>query len=187
MKSGEVTALLKELKRGNREAEEQLIPLVYAQLRKLAGHYLKNERTSHTLQATALVHEAYLRLTRLREMDWQDRGHFFALAAQVMRRVLVDYARANRARKRGGSREVLSIDAELSISKAQAEPLIALDEALVRLAERDPRQSRIVELRFFGGLTEEETGAILGISTRTVKRDWRIAKAWLHEEIDVRG
>ncbi len=186
-KPGEVTLLLGELKKGNRDAEEKLIPLVYGELRKLAAHYLRNERPGHTLQPTALVHEAYLRLTQLREIDWQDRCHFFALAAELMRRILVDHARANRAKKRGGSGEPLSFDEALGVPCRQPQSVIDLDEALSRLGKRDPRQGRIVELRFFGGLSEEETGAVLGISTRTVKRDWRIAKAWLFQELNTCG
>jgi RNA polymerase sigma-70 factor (ECF subfamily) len=135
------------------------------------------------LQATALVHEAYLRLTQLHDIDWRGRSHFFALSATLMRRILVDHARVSRAKKRGGSKVVLSLDETLVFSPDQSEILVKLDEALDLLAQRDPRQGRIVELRFFGGLSEEEAGAVLGISTRTVKRDWRIAKAWLYQEM----
>lgn len=180
---GEVTLLLAELQKGSKEAEEKLIPLVYGELRRLAAHYLRGERPGHTLQATALVHEAYLRLTQMGEMNLQNRSHFFALAAQLMRRILVDHARANRAKKRGGPDETLSLDDAIVCSGPRSTQLIELDDALNRLAQRDPRQSRIVELRFFGGLSEEETGVLLGISTRTVKRDWRIAKAWLYQEM----
>ncbi len=180
---GEVTLLLAELQKGNKKAEEKLIPLVYGELRRLAAHYLRGERQGHTLQPTALVHEAYLRLTQMQDVNWQNRSHFFALAAQLMRRILVDHARANRAKKRGGSNEALSLDDAIVFSGPRSEQLIELDDALNRLAQRDSRQSRIVELRFFGGLSEEETGVLLGISTRTVKRDWRIAKAWLYQEM----
>jgi RNA polymerase sigma-70 factor, ECF subfamily len=180
---GEVTQLLIEIRAGNREAEEKLIPLVYTQLRRLAAHYLRGERADHTLQPTALVHEAYLRLTKLYDLDWRSRSHFFATAATVMRRILVDHARAQLANKREAFREAISLEAVLVLSPARSSQLIALDDALIRLAAFDVRQSKIVELRFFGGLSEEETGAVLGISARTVKRDWRVAKAWLYNEI----
>lgn len=180
---GEVTLLLAQVQKGNKEAEEKLIPLVYAELRRLAAHYLKNERPGHTLQATALVHEVYLKLTRMESVDWQGRAHFFGLAAQLMRRVLVDYARGRQAKKRDAAREAISLDETLVLAPGRSEQLIELDEALNRLAERDLRQSRIVELKFFAGLSEEETGLLLGISTRTVKRDWRIARAWLYQEM----
>jgi RNA polymerase sigma-70 factor, ECF subfamily len=183
-RSGEVTELLIKLRKGDRKAETKLIPLVYRELRKLAAHYLKGERHGHTLQATALVHEAYLRLTQLQTIDWQSRSHFFAIAAQVMRRVLIDHARAHQAAKRGGPRESVSFDDALVMCDQRSQQLLALDAALDQLAKHDPRQSRIVELRFFGGLTEEEIGDLLGISPRTVKRDWRVAKAWLFQEIN---
>jgi RNA polymerase sigma-70 factor (ECF subfamily) len=181
---GEVTDLLAQLRLGNPQAEGRLIPLVYGELRRLAASYVRKERPDHTLQPTALVHEAYLHLRDLREIDWQSRSHFFALAAKLMRRILVDYARAHRARKRGGSRESVSLDDALVFSLPRSEQFIALDEALTRLAEEDRRQSQIVEMRFFGGLDEEEIASLLGISTRTVKRDWRIAKAWLFRELN---
>lgn len=180
---GAVTQLLAELRKGNRDAEPRLVSLVYSELRRLAAHYLRGERRDHTLQPTALVHEAYLRLVRLKDIDWQSRSHFFALAARLMRRVLVDHARVHVAKKRGGSQETLSLDDDLAFSNPRSKHLIALDEALTRLSEQDPRQGRVVELRFFGGMGEEEIGRILGISTRTVKRDWRIAKAWLYHQI----
>jgi RNA polymerase sigma-70 factor (ECF subfamily) len=181
---GEVTQLLVEIRAGNRAAEVKLIPLVYAELRRLAAHYLRGERPDHTLQPTALVHEAYLRLTKLREVDWQSRSHFFATAATLMRRILVDHARAQQANKREGFREAISLEEALIVSPARSSQLIALDDALDRLAKLDGRKSKIVELRFFGGLSEEETGAALGISARTVKRDWRVAKAWLYNEVN---
>jgi RNA polymerase sigma factor (TIGR02999 family) len=136
------------------------------------------------LQPTALVHEAYLRLTKLHEVDWQSRAHFFATAATVMRRILVDHARAQRANKREGFREAISLEEALVVSPARSVQLIALDDALDKLAKLDVRRSKIVELRFFGGLSEEETGEVLGISARTVKRDWRVAKAWLYNEVN---
>lgn len=181
---GEVTLLLAQLRAGQREAEEKLIPLVYDELRRLASHYLRGERPDHTLQPTALVHEAYLRLSRLHELDWQSRSHFFATAATVMRRILVDHARAQCANKRRGCRDALSLEDTLVVSPQRSAELIALDEALQRLAKMDERRSRIVELRFFAGLSEQETGEVLGVSARTVKRDWRIAKAWLYNEIN---
>lgn len=180
---GDVTDLLIELRRGNREAEAKLIPLIYNELRRLAAHYLRGERPGHTLQPTALVHEAYIRLTRIQQVDWQDRSHFFATAATVMRRILVDHARARQANKREGVLDTVILEDELVVSPARSSELLALDEALDRLNRLNPRQSKIVELRFFGGLNEEETGTVLGISVRTVKRDWRIAKAWLYSEV----
>jgi RNA polymerase sigma factor (TIGR02999 family) len=181
---GEVTHLLAQLRAGQRDAESKLIPLVYAELRRLAAHYLRGERPDHTLQPTALVHEAYLRLTKLHDVDWQSRSHFFATAATVMRRILVDHARAQNANKREGCRNAVSLEEALVVSPARSSQLIALDDALDRLAKLDLRRSRIVELRFFGGLSEEETGEVLGISERTVKRDWRVAKAWLYNEVN---
>jgi RNA polymerase sigma factor (TIGR02999 family) len=181
---GDVTQLLIELRSGKKEAESKLIPLVYTELRRLAAHYLRGERPDHTLQPTALVHEAYLRMTKLHDVDWQSRSHFFATAATVMRRILVDHARAQRAGKREGFREAISLDEALVISPARCTQLVALDDALDRLAKLDARRSKIVELRFFGGLSEEETGLFLGISARTVKRDWRVAKAWLYNEVN---
>jgi RNA polymerase sigma factor (TIGR02999 family) len=176
---GEVTQLLIELRAGNRNAEEKLISLVYAELRRLAAHYLRGERPDHTLQATALVNEAYIRLTGLQDVDWHDRSHFFAIAASMMRRILVDHARAHKTAKRGeGAISITFDEAMISVHEREAE-IMALDEALCLLAQIDERQSKIVELRFFAGMSEEETGQALGISARTVKRDWRIAKAWL--------
>jgi RNA polymerase sigma-70 factor (ECF subfamily) len=181
---GEVTQLLAQLRAGERDAESKLIPLVYAELRRLAAHYLRGERADHTLQPTALVHEAYIRLTGLHEVDWQSRSHFFATAATVMRRILVDHARAQNANKREGCRDAISLEEALVVSPARSLQLIALDDALDRLAKLDVRRSKIVELRFFGGLSEEETGEVLGVSARTVKRDWRVAKAWLYNEVN---
>jgi RNA polymerase sigma-70 factor (ECF subfamily) len=181
---GKVTQLLAQLRAGQRDAESKLIPLVYAELRRLAAHYLRGERPDHTLQPTALVHEAYLRLTKLHDVDWQSRSHFFATAATVMRRILVDHARAQNANKREGCRDAISLEEALVVSPARSLQLIVLDDALDRLAKLDVRRSKIVELRFFGGLSEEETGEVLGISARTVKRDWRVAKAWLYNEVN---
>ncbi|MBB5337839.1 RNA polymerase sigma factor (TIGR02999 family) [Edaphobacter lichenicola] len=161
-----------------------MIPIVYAELRHLAAHYLRGERSDHTLQPTALVNEAYLRLTKLHNVDWQSRSHFLAMAATVMRRILVDHARAHAANKREGFREAISLEETILVSAGRSPELIALDDALSRLATIDTRRSKIVELRFFGGLSEEETGQLLGVSARTVKRDWRVAKAWLYNEIN---
>jgi RNA polymerase sigma-70 factor, ECF subfamily len=181
---GEITALLQELRRdGAGAAEDRLIKLVYKELRRIAAVYLGREERNHTLQPTALVHEAYLRLTRMEVQDWQSRSHFFAVAAKLMRNVLVDHARANQSIKRGHAFTIVGLDEALCTIPSKPSEVLALDEALDRLANLDPRQSRIVELRFFSGLNEEEIGHILGISARTVKRDWRSAKAWLYKEL----
>jgi len=180
---GEVTQLLFELKQGNRSVEERLIPLVYKELRRIASARLRNENKHHSLQPTALVHEAYIRLTNLREVDWQSRSHFFAISATVMRRILVDHARSNQAQKRGDGSPTITLNDALFAAAEREPEILALDEALDRLAQLDQRQSKIVELRFFAGMSEEETGEVLGISARTVKRDWRVAKAWLYTEL----
>lgn len=181
--SGEVTHLLHELKKGNKEAEGLLIPLVYKELHRIAAGYLRREAAGHSLQPTALVHEAYLRLTNVQEIDWQTRSHFFAVAATIMRHILVDHARISQARKRGGGWDAVSLNEAILPSPERAPEILALDEALSRLGILDKRQAKIVELRFFAGMTEEETGDVLGISPRTVKRDWRVAKAWLFKEL----
>jgi RNA polymerase sigma factor (TIGR02999 family) len=181
---GEVTQLLFDLKGGNRFAEERLIPLVYGELRRIASNRLRREAAHHSLQPTALVHEAYLRLTRLQEVDWQSRSHFYAVSATLMRRILVDHARANQAKKRGQGGTTISLNDALFAAPEREPEILALDEALDRLAQFDERQSKIVELRFFSGMSEEETGHVLGISVRTVKRDWRAAKAWLFAELN---
>lgn len=180
---GEVTNLLLELKRGNKEAEGLLIPLVYKELRRIAAKYIRRESPGHSLQATALVHEAYIRLINIREVDWQSRSHFFAVSATLMRRILVDHARAIHARKRGSGWDPVSLNEALLPSPERAPEILALDEALNKLASFDERQSKIVELRFFAGMSEDEAASVLGISARTVKRDWRIAKAWLFREL----
>jgi RNA polymerase sigma-70 factor (ECF subfamily) len=179
---GEVTQLLKQLRFGNREAEEKLVSLVYNQLRRLAAARMRRERPDHTLQPTALVHEAYLKLTEQRKVSWVNRAHFYSVAARVMRRILIDHAREVKASKRGGGHKV-PIEDSLAYSEEKSGELLAIDQALTRLAERDPRQSHVVELRFFGGCSEEEIAGILGISARTVKRDWRMARAWLFAEL----
>ncbi len=182
--AGDITLLLSRLKDGDREAQSQLIPLVYAELHRLAAAYMRNERPGHTLQATALVHEAYLRLTGASLIDWQSRAHFFAIAAQTMRRILVDHARSASARKRPAKRNRVTLESAVLYSDDQSEELLALDEAMEKLQRLDERQSRIVELRFFAGLSIEETAEVLSISQRTVKRDWTMARAWLHAELE---
>jgi RNA polymerase sigma-70 factor (ECF subfamily) len=180
---GDVTKLLLELQRGNREAEAPLISLVYAELRQMARSHMLRERNNHTLQPTELVSEAYLRLVQQPDKEWQSRSHFYAVASQVMRRILVDYARARAAEKRGGGGPKISIDDIQVAFDIRSEELLDLDEALSRLSQLDPRQSRVVELRIFGGLKEEEIAGLLEVSTRTVKRDWRLARAWLYGEM----
>ena len=181
--SRHVTDLLIEWGKGDQDALNQLMPLVYDELHRLASRYLRHERPGHTLQTTALVHEAYLKLVDQRNANWQNRVHFFAAAAQMMRRILVDYARSRRAFKRGGDYLRLSLDEAAISSEEKDADLLALNEALNTLAAIDAQQSRVVELRVFGGLTVEETAEALGISPRTVKREWSMAKAWLHRQI----
>ena len=179
----DVTQLLLDWSRGDQSSLDKLLPVVYQELRRLAQHYLRQERPDHTLQATALVHEAYLKLIGAQSVEWQNRAHFFAVAAQVMRRVLVDMARQRRAQKRGGGLKV-PLDEALGLPGEEGGvDLVGLDEALDRLAEVDPQQSRIIELRYFGGLSVEETAEALGVSPRTVKREWRVARAWLKREV----
>ncbi len=179
----EVTQLLSELQSGRREAENQLLPLVYNELRRVAAGYMRRERVGHTLQATALVHEAYLQLVDQTRVTWQNRAHFFGVAAQLMRRILVDHARSHNAQKRGGAAQKLSLDEAAGLMGGRDVTLEALDDALSDLAKADPRQSRIVELRFFGGLTVEETAEVLSLSPATVEREWRMARAWLHSQL----
>lgn len=182
----DVTQVLRELSDGHESAPACLMPLVYDELRKPAQGYLQDERPDHTLQATALVNEAYIRLVDWKNVTWQNRAHFFALAAQVMRRILVDHARAKQAQKRAGQLTRLSLDEAISFPQQREVDLVALDDALKELAGLDPMQSKIVELRFFGGLTIEETAEALRTSPATIKREWTLAKAWLHKTI-VRG
>jgi RNA polymerase sigma-70 factor (ECF subfamily) len=181
--SVDVTALLGELSKGKPEAADQLIPVVYGELRRLASSYMRREREGHTLQATALVHEAYMKLVEQRSINWQSRAHFFGIAAQIMRRLLVDHARGHLRDKRGSGQHLVPLDEALVFSPEQSCELVELDGALDRLAAMDPRQARIVELRFFAGLTVEEAAEALGVSPKTVKRDWSVAKAWLHGEL----
>jgi RNA polymerase sigma-70 factor, ECF subfamily len=179
----DVTSLLSELARGDQGAADRLMPVVYDELRRLARSYMRRERPDHTLQATALVNEAYLKLVRQQDVNWQNRSHFFGIAAQLMRRILIDHARGHLRAKRGGSNVVLPLNEALVFSPEQSEELLKLDEALERLTKKDPRQGKIVELRFFGGLSVEEAAEFLEISPKTVKRDWALAKAWLHGEL----
>jgi RNA polymerase sigma-70 factor (ECF subfamily) len=179
----DVTALLCRWSEGDETAPEQLMPLVYQELRDLARRYLQRERGDHTLQPTALVHEAYLRMVDQSRVQWQNRAQFFGIAAQLMRRILVDHARAHVAAKRGGQAEHISLeDAQISPEERAAE-LVQLDAALMELAEVDIRKSRIVELRFFGGLSIDETAEAMGVNSATVRRDWTVAKTWLHHRI----
>jgi RNA polymerase sigma-70 factor (ECF subfamily) len=182
MSPPDMTDLLQRLSSGDKGAEAELIPQIYQQLRKIAAAYLKNERSDHTLQPTALVNEAYIRLSEQRPVAWQSRAHFFAVAATVMRHILVDSARRKRSTKRG-SGHVVQLDENLDLSDQQSVLVDDLDEALERLKQLNSRQARIVEMRFFGGMTEEEIGEVLGISARTVKRDWTAARAWLYGEL----
>jgi RNA polymerase sigma factor (TIGR02999 family) len=179
--ASDVTELLIQARKRTPEAESRLYELVYAELRRIARIHMGRERQSHTLQPTALVNEAYVRLVK-DDRDWQNRAHFYGTAAQVMRRILVDHARARLAHKRGGGAEPIELS-DLPAPFENAEKMLALDEALQRLSLLDARQSRVVELRFFGGMTEEEIAGILDVSTRTVKRDWNMARAWLYEQI----
>jgi RNA polymerase sigma factor (TIGR02999 family) len=180
----DVTQLLLDWSKGNKEALSELTPLVYDELRRLAGGYLRRERPDHTLQATALVHEAYLQLIDQRNVRWQNRAHFFGLAATLMRRILVEDARRHLAIKRGSAQSKLSLDEAIGFSREPEVDLLALDDALVGLAAMDPQKSHIVELRFFGGLSVEETAEVLGVAPITVHRSWRISKAWLRQELD---
>jgi RNA polymerase sigma factor (TIGR02999 family) len=181
--SAEVTQLLQQWSNGQEQALDRLLPQIHAELRKLAASYLRKERPSHTLQPTALVNEAFLKLVDQRAVKWQNRAHFFGIAAQAMRRILVDHARAHAAGKRGGGERRVSLDDAPAVTGAVDIDVLALDEALTRLAAIDPQQSRVVELRFFGGLTMEETAEVMQISPATVGREWRMAKAWLFAEL----
>jgi RNA polymerase sigma factor (TIGR02999 family) len=176
----EITQMLVAWSNGRQEVLEELMPLVYDELRRLAAHYLRHERPDHTLQPTALVHEAYLRLVDQTQVRWQNRAHFFGIAANLMRQILVNHALSHRASKRGGTAIKLTLDEAAGLSKQRDVDLVALDDALTRLAALDPQQGRTVELRFFGGLTIEETAEVLRVSPATVKREWTMAKAWLH-------
>ena len=180
---GDITSLLNKVAEGDQEAGAKLVPLVYNELRRLAARCLQRERENHTLQATALVHEAYIKLTAQRSARWQNRAQFFALAAQAMRRLLVDYARTQQRIKRGGKQQKVPLDEAVLVSPDGTDQLIALHESLSRLEKLDPRQSHIVELRYFGGLTVEEVAEVLGVSSKTVTREWNTAKAWLYGDL----
>ena len=179
----EVTSLLTAWSDGDKTALDKLTPLVYGELRKLAHRYMSRERPGHMLQTTALVNEAYLRLVDQKDVNWQNRAHFFAVAAQVMRHILIDHARSQTRRKRGGEAQLLSLDEVAVMSQERAAELLALDEALDELAKIDARRSRVVELRYFGGLSIEETAEVLKVQPTTVSRDWRWAKAWLYRAL----
>jgi len=179
----EVTQLLLDWSNGNQAAGDQLMPLVYEELHRLAHQYMNRESPGHTLQTSGLVNEAYLRLVDQREVHWQNRAHFFGIAAQLMRRILVDYARSRHYVKRGGEAQRVSFDEAVIVSPERATEVVALDDALVRLAVIDKRKSQIVEFRFFGGLSIEETAEVLKVSPGTIMRDWTLAKAWLRKEM----
>ncbi len=181
--SENVTELLIELSNGDRNAVDLLLPVIYDELRKLAANYLRRERPDHTLQPTALVHEAYLRLVDQTRVTWQNRAHFFGVAAQIMRRLLVDHARKHKAEKRGQDFQKLSLDENIDRSVDRSSELIALDDALKALEAHDAQKARVVELRYFGGLSIEETADVLGVTPTTIKRHWRFAKAWLHGQM----
>jgi RNA polymerase sigma-70 factor, ECF subfamily len=178
-----ITALLSELNRGNRDVEEFLIPKIYDELRRVAARRMRSERVGNTLQTTALVNEAYLRLVDMPAIPWQNRAHFFAIASRLMRRILVDHARARHAGKRGGFQHQVTLDEALLPAQQESVDVLALHEALERLTEFDSRQGRLVELHFFGGLSFEEIALVLHISERTAKRDWKMARAWLKNEL----
>lgn len=179
----EVTPLLAAASSGDSDALHRLLPIVYAELHRIAHRQLAGERAGHTLDTTALVHEAYMKLADLDHIQWQDRAHFFALSARLMRQILMDYAEKRKAKKRGGGRARVSLENVKLMSDDHAEDFLVLDEALTRLESRDERMCRVVEYRFFGGLTIQEAAEVLGVSTATVKRDWNLARAWLSREL----
>jgi RNA polymerase sigma factor (TIGR02999 family) len=181
---GEITKMLLELTDGKRDAVDEILPYIYDELRRLAGGYLRRERADHTLQPTALVHEAYMKLIDQRHVRWQNRAHFFGIAANIMRRILIDHARKNSAQKRGTGEDPISLDNEfIVVSKERSAELIALDDALGELARVDEQKAKIVELRYFGGLSIEETAEVLNVSVPTVNRHWRTAKAFLYSQM----
>ncbi len=182
----EITKLLRQWSQGDEAALEKLTPLVYGELRQIAKFHMKRQKPGHTLQATALVHEAFMRLVNLQHITWQDRAHFFAVAAQSMRHILIDHARRHKSAKRAGHEITLSLDEVAVFAQEQASELLALDDALKSLAEIDPQKTQIVELRFFGGLTVEETAAVTRLPVPTIHREWRLAKAWLYRELQNR-
>ena len=183
----DVTTLLLRVKVGDRSAESDLMPLIYDELRAIARNHMRHERQNHTLQATVLVHEAFLQLAGDSNVEWQNRAHFFALASRAMRRILIDYARAAHAEKRPGAHEQVELESALIFTEERKVDVLALNEALERLATWDPRQSQVVEMKFFAGLSFEEIAEVLNISDRTAKRDWMMARAWLHAELTKPG
>jgi RNA polymerase sigma factor (TIGR02999 family) len=182
--SSEITQLLHAWRGGDQLALQRLTPVVYEELHRMARHYMARERDGHTLQTTALINEVYLRLVKVKEVQWQDRAHFFAVSAQLMRRILTDFARAHGYQKRGGGARQVPLDDVCLASEEPGVDLVALEQALTRLGETDARKSKVVELRFFGGLTVDETAEVLQISGETVMRDWSVARAWLLRELD---
>jgi RNA polymerase sigma-70 factor (ECF subfamily) len=179
----EITQLLAEWSDGNQTALNKLYPLVYDELHRMANHYMKRERQDHTLQTTALIHEAYVRLVDQKNVHWANRAHFFAISAQIMRRILIDHARRHAYGKHGGGAQKVSLDETAIVASNPASDMLLLDEALNRLAEMDPRRGQVVELRYFGGLNNEEIAGVLKISENTVTRDWNMARAWLYQEL----
>jgi RNA polymerase sigma factor (TIGR02999 family) len=179
----DITALLNRLANGEQDAAARLVPLIYDELRRLAARHLRQERRDHTLQTTALVHEAYLRLTGQRDVTWQNRAQFFAVASQAMRCILIDYARKQQRIRRGGKQQKVTLDEAVLVSPNRTDELIAVHESLSRLEKLDPRQVRMVELRYFGGLTVDEVAHVLGVSSKTVMREWSAAKAWLYGDL----
>ncbi|MDQ1728560.1 MAG: hypothetical protein QOD33_685 [Pyrinomonadaceae bacterium] len=179
----EITQLLAEWGNGNQTALDKLYPLVYAELHRMARHYMKRERQDHTLQTTALINEAYVRMVDQKNVHWANRAHFFAISAQIMRRILIDHARRNAYAKRGGAAQQVSLDEAAVVAEDGGSLLLLLDEALQRLAKLDPRRSQIVELRYFGGLNNQEISGVLKVSENTVTRDWNMARAWLYQEL----
>jgi RNA polymerase sigma-70 factor (ECF subfamily) len=182
-KQHEITQLLAEWSDGNQSALDELYPLVYDELHRLARRYMSRERQGHTLQTTALINEAYVRLVDQRNVHWANRSHFFAISAQIMRRILIDHARRHAYAKRGGGAQQVSLEEAATVARSAGSELIRLDEALKSLAEMDPRRSRVVELRYFGGLNNEEIAGVLNISENTVTRDWNMARAWLYQQL----
>jgi RNA polymerase sigma factor (TIGR02999 family) len=182
--AAEITHLLLDWRRGDAAALDALMPIVYAELRRIAHLYMRRQREGHSLQATALVNEAYLKLIDSDRVNWQDRNHFFAICSQLMRRILVDNARRKISRKRGGDRLQVTLDEHAAVTDGHAADVVGLDEALKQLAALSPRQAQIVELRYFGGLTEDQVAETLEISSRTVRRDWNVARAWLYRELN---
>lgn len=181
----DITGLLQRFQQGDAQAKELLVAKVYSELKVIASRYMRREKEDHTLQTTALVNEAYMKLIHVKDARWNDRSHFFAVAAQIMRRLLVDHARGNIAEKRGGGHGFLQLDEALVFAPAKSQEMVRLDDALTRLEESDPRAAKVAELRFFGGLSIEETADVMEISPRTVKREWTFAKAWLRNELSV--